>query len=174
MKRFTITAILITLWVYPVFAEETIYSWKDKNGIDHFGNQPPPEDVQHFKETKVIPDGSTSGEPTDTLRPEYNEMVENAAAELQQNEIETKQKEIERAIQEKQKAEDDKKAKIDAKRKELQDQIEYLKKHPFGRNIVNNPNLGNESRKSRGFNMAARNAQIADIQKQIDELDKQQ
>ncbi|MGB5158588.1 hypothetical protein [Desulfobacterium sp. N47] len=63
---------------------------------------------------------------------------------------------------------------IAAKRKELQDKIDDLKKRPFGRNIVNNPDLGSKSRKARGFNTAARNAQIEMLQKQIDELYKTQ
>lgn len=158
MKRLTITAILIMLWAYPVIADENIYKWTGKDGINHFSNQKPPDGVQQYNTIKVPSDKSTSGGPAEESRPGYENMVEKAKEEIQQNEIKTKQEEAERAEKEKQQAEQDRKAQIEAKRIELQDRIDALKKRPL----------------SRTFDTAFRNAQIDMIQKQIDELDKSQ
>ncbi len=158
MKKLLISASLIMFWICPVIADENIYSWKDKEGISHFSNQKPPDNIEKYSTSKATSQNSTLNDPAEENLPEYDGMIEDARNQIQQNEDETREKEIQRAEEEKQKAEADRKAQIEAKRKELQDKIDDLKKRQL----------------SRTFNTAAKNTRINIIQKQIDELDKSQ
>ncbi|MBU3946876.1 MAG: DUF4124 domain-containing protein [Proteobacteria bacterium] len=156
MNKLIISAVLIMLWVYPVFAEENVYSWKDKKGVSHFSNQLPPDDIEKYDTVKSKLDYTTTNEPTEESRPEYDTMVENAEYKIKQNELEVKQQETERSVKEEQQADENRKAQKEAKRKELRDKIDALNKRPL----------------SRSFNKAFRQGQINIIQKQIDELNK--
>ena len=53
----TLTIVLLTgvLILPPEPGRAAMYSWIDADGVKHFTNQPPPENVRSFRQTKEIP-----------------------------------------------------------------------------------------------------------------------
>ncbi|MBU1052538.1 MAG: DUF4124 domain-containing protein [Proteobacteria bacterium] len=122
MKKITIIFVLIILCVYPVFADENVYSWTDDKGVKHFGNQKPHDGIKYDK-TKAIKSSTES----ERIRPGYTALVEDAKNLVRQHKLEVDQEKIRRAEEEKQKAE---KEKLEKKIAELSDKIKEIENRP--------------------------------------------
>ncbi|MBU1055370.1 MAG: DUF4124 domain-containing protein [Proteobacteria bacterium] len=162
MKKTIILVFIIIFCTCPGFADEKIYKWTGDDGVLHFSDQPPEDEVEQYDTIKVakdksLPDTAINNESEETLRPGYNQMVENAKQEMSQYEQEERVLEIAKAKEEKEKTEAERLAKIEAKQKILRDKIDNIKKRPF-----------DNKQWTPGF----KNAQINLMQKQIDELEK--
>ena len=59
----TLTIVLLTgvLILPPEPGRAAMYSWIDADGVKHFTNQPPPENVRSFRQTKEIPYAEAEG-----------------------------------------------------------------------------------------------------------------
>lgn len=162
MKKTIILVFIIIFCACPGFADEQIYKWTGDDGVLHFSDQPPEDEVGNYDTIKIpkdksLPDTATNDESEETLRSGYDQMVENAKQEMLQNDQEQEQKKIAQAQEEKEKAEEERLAKIEAKQKLLRDKIDNIKKRPF-----------DNKQWTPGF----KNAQINLLQTQIDELEK--
>lgn len=123
MGKITIIFVLIILCVYPVFADENVYSWTDDKGVKHFGNQKPHDGIKYDK-TKAIP----SSPESEKIRPGYTALVEDAKNQVRQHKLEIEQERIRRAEEEKQKAE---KEKLEKKIEELSEKIKEIENRPI-------------------------------------------
>lgn len=130
---------------------ETMYKWVDAQGIQRFSNQPPPPDV---KEYETIP-GTDEPAPGDEQRPEFRQMMHRVEQENRQNDAEARQRELERAQEAERKAEAERRSRRQAERQRLERRIEQIKKRALGPT----------------FTQGMRQAQIDQIQKQIDALE---
>ncbi|MFH2045673.1 MAG: DUF4124 domain-containing protein [Pseudomonadota bacterium] len=162
MKKTIILVFIIIFCACTGFADEKIYKWTGDDGVLHFSDQAPEDEVEQYDTIKVpkdksLPDTAINNDSEETLRPGYNQMVETAKQEMMQFEQEERQNKIAKAQEEKEKAEEERLAKIEEKQKKLRDKIDNIQKRPF-----------DNKQWTPGF----KNAQINLIQKQIDELEK--
>ena len=153
MKRAAISVFVVMFWVCPCLAGENIYTWTDKNGVKRFSDRQP-EDVKHYDTIRISPDQSEFGASAGDSRPEYDQMIENVRQEKQQTEQERIQAGANRVSEEKRDAGARKKERIEAERRQLQEKVDDLKKRPTGRT----------------YNQSLKNAQIGEIEKQLDKL----
>jgi Domain of unknown function (DUF4124) len=131
---------------------DTLYKWIDAQGVQRFSNHPPPPDVKTYETIEGAPK-SPAG---DDQREEFKRMMQQVEKENRRNDAEARQREIERAKEDKRNAAIDRKARIQARCRRLQRRIDEIKKRGLGPN----------------FTPGMRKAQIDQIQKQIDALEK--
>jgi len=153
MKRSAVFVFVIMLWGCPCFADENIYTWTDKNGVKRFSDRQP-EGVKHYDTIRISPGQSEVGATAGDSRSEYDQMIENIRQEKQLTEQERIQAGADRVSEEKRKADTRKKERIEDERRHLQEMIDDLKKRPTGR----------------AYSQNLKNAQIGEIEKQLDKL----
>jgi len=153
MKKAVIYLSVIILWSCPCLADENIYTWTDKNGVKRFSDRQP-DDVKHYDTIRIAPDQSEFGTVAGDSRPEYDQMIENIRQEKQLTEQERIQAGADRVAEEKRSSYAHKKERIEAEQKRLQEKIDGLKKRLTGR----------------AYSQSLKNAQIGEIEKQIDKL----
>jgi septal ring factor EnvC (AmiA/AmiB activator) len=127
-KIILVAAIVALQWMPISTYADTIYSWKDANGITRFSNEPPPEGVTDFKVTSS--EATQASEPAsgDTRRSSYDAMVDKASQEADQSREAREAKEAAEAAEKKRLAEQKRQARIQAERERLNKQIEAVKK----------------------------------------------
>ena len=155
MKAIIMLALAIGLLSAANASSDAIYTWKDANGVQRFSNDPPQnvENYQRIESTDVRPD---TNDDANKRRTSYDRMVEKANEESRRLEEESRAREAKRIAEEKRLAEEHRQAKIDAERKRLMKQIEAIKNRAVS--PTNPPGM--------------KQAQIDEIQKQIDALEK--
>ena len=91
MKRLNITIlVLMAVWVYgfvALTARADIYSWTDKNGVNHFTNYAPPKQAKLLIKTPEIPydeEADNQRRETDRLEVARQELAEREAFLLQE------------------------------------------------------------------------------------------
>ena len=118
--------VIILLWVPGLHAD--IYSWTDKEGVKHFGNQPP-EDAANlellFKETPH--NASVDQQRTKEEQKEVNELIKNLNEEEAQQAAEEKKRAAEAARNKKPTFQE----RIDAERTRLETKIAELEEKPL-------------------------------------------
>jgi hypothetical protein len=142
-------ALICFLLIVPALPADSIYTWTDENGVKRFSNKKP-DHITDFEVIPAVPAGEDDGK-----REAYLRMMEQVERERRQRELEVQREAAARAEEEKQKAQAERQAHIDAERNRLQRQIDDL----------NNRAL------SIYFTQGMRDAQIEEIQKQIDALE---
>lgn len=155
MKAVIALVLAIGLFSALNATSDTIYTWKDENGIQRFSNDPPENilNYQRIESPDVRPDSPDAGEKR---RSSYDRMVQQAVQDSQRLEQERKAEEASREAEEKRLAEERRQAEIEAERNRLLKQIDAIK----GRAV------------SPTYPLGMKQAQIDKIQKQIDALDK--
>lgn len=128
MKK-TILLILVVSLVLPLtIGSETIYTWKDKDGVMRFSNGSPPEDVKEYKIVESAPPSSNALEPDDKHRSSYDQMVEQASKEADASQEKRKKEAAENAAERERVLEEQRNARIKAEREQLEAQIEAIKR----------------------------------------------
>lgn len=153
MKITAIFVSFVMLLVCPCLADESIYTWTDKNGIKRFSDRLPVE-VKHYDTIRIPADGAEYGEQAEGSRQEYDRMIKDIRQETQQIKQEHIQGEADRAAEKKRDADASQKERVEAERKQLQEKVDTLKKRPTGRT----------------YSQSLKNAQIKEIEKQLDKL----
>ena len=140
----------LMLFVPPAYAD-TIYIWTDENGVKHYSNSQPPEDVDQVNTIEGIQYDDTSDKQ---YREAYDRMVNDAAREADRHFEENAQKEAQRIEAERQKEQDAYNQRIAAERARLLKEIEELKSRGYGPT----------------FTKGMQDNQIRRIQEQLDQL----
>jgi len=154
MRLFRIVPLLILIFLIALTAQaETLYKWVDEKGVQRFSNQPPPEDVDSYETIEGVPesDSSEQGE-----RESYRSMMERVEEENRRSQFLERQKAKERAQEEKRKVEAEREKRISGERQRLEQQIDAINKRALGPK----------------FTEGMRRAQIEEIQKKIEALEK--
>lgn len=145
--------IIIALFCLPVSSgAETIYTWKDKDGVLKFSNEPPPEHIAEYQTTKSADTGPQSNQ----RRSSYDEMVKRASKDADAARVKREKEATAKAAEEKRIAEEKERARIAAERKRLEEQIKVIK------NRAVSPTYPN----------GMKQAQIEAITKEIEKLNK--
>lgn len=133
---------------------DTIYQWTDKNGVEKFSNEPPPEEVVDYKihQTQSPQDKKNNG---NNRRSTYDHMINNASEEAEQLERERKMKAASQEAQKKRIQAKNREKRIQAERQRLQRKIDALKKRGL----------------SPTFSKGMRQSQIEKIERQIEKLE---
>ncbi|MGD9007045.1 MAG: DUF4124 domain-containing protein [Desulfobacteraceae bacterium] len=149
---------LIGLWIIvclaPPAIAETIYTWIDSGGKQHFSDEPPPDTVTDYKEIQTGPDSSGQTNLSRERRDSYDQMVEKAGKETLQSEQQRRKEARARAIQEKREAEKRRKARIEPERRRLEQAIKDLENRAL----------------SPTFSMGMKKAQIELLRKELEAL----
>lgn len=130
--------IIIALFLTPSFADaETIYTWKGKDGVMKFSDEPPPEDVKDYKTLKTPDTEAKDPASTGQRRSSFDQMVQQASKEADASN-EQRIKEAAVKAQEKQRIEEEKQtAQRQAERKRLESEIEAIKRRAVSRTYPN-------------------------------------
>jgi len=155
MKSVAVLLIALLFLSPPAFADK-IYSWVGQDGTKWFSNEPPPEGIKEFEviTTPGSPDGASA--PANNRRPGFDQMVDQAGFQADALESERLAKERRAEVLKKRQAEKERKAKNQARRQLLEDKITAI------RNRAVSPT----------YSQGMKEAQILEIQKQIDQLKK--
>jgi hypothetical protein len=153
MKKAGIYTFLFMLFSMPCLAGETIYTWRDNNGVKRFSDYPP-EHVKYYDTIAVPPEDSESPGYEEGSRHEYDQMIEKIRREKRQDEMGRIQAEKDRADNEKKKKEENFKNRVEAEIKDLEGKIVEINKKPV----------------SRSYSLSRKNAQIAEIERQLEKL----
>jgi hypothetical protein len=127
-KIILVAAIVALQWMPISTSADTIYSWKDANGITRFSNDPPPEGVTDFQVTTSAATEASRPTSGDQRRSSYDAMVEKASKEADQSIEAREAKEAAEAAKKKRLAEQKRQERIQAERERLKEQIEAVKK----------------------------------------------
>jgi hypothetical protein len=154
MKNGIFVILVFLFWLPAVVSAEEIYTWKDHNGVQQFGNQPPPE---HIKDYKIVESSSAGVQNADNQRRRgYDEMVERASKQADAS-IEKRENEAAaKAAEKKRIVEQQEKDRLHHERKRLEAQIEEIKKRAVSPTFPN----------------GMKQAQIEALQKKIKALEK--
>jgi hypothetical protein len=120
--------ILLSLGLHLTVGAETIYTWKDKDGVMRFSNGSPPEDVKEYKIVESTPPNSSTVEPNDSRRSNYDKMVEQASREADAARKKRIKEAAEKAAEKERLLEEQRKERIKAERKQLEEQIKAIKR----------------------------------------------
>jgi uncharacterized protein YlxW (UPF0749 family) len=137
----------------PVIAE-TIYTWTDSEGKQHFSDEVPPEAVTNYKEIQTAPDSSGRSDASPERRTSYDFMVEKAKREASQSEQQRRKEAEAREKEEKREAELRRKARIEPERRRLEQAIKGVENRAL----------------SPTFSMGMKKAQIEKLRKELEEL----
>lgn len=120
-------AIVALQWLPISTYADTIYSWKDKDGIMRYSNDPPPEGVTAFQVSAS--EETDAGDPAsgDKRRTSYDTMVEKASQEADRSRQEREAREAAEAAEKKRLAEQKRQERLQAERERLKKQIEAVK-----------------------------------------------
>lgn len=151
MQKTLLLIIIALVWPCLNLTAETIYQWKDKNGVLRFSNEPPPEEVQQYKKTESTP----SSDPGNQRRAEYDHMVNKAVIKTKNAKEQEKKEAVARAEEKKRLAEKERQKRIQAARKELERRMEAIKKRAVSPTYPN----------------GLKQAQIEKIKKEIEKLE---
>lgn len=117
---------VILLWVSALSAD--IYSWTDKNGVKHFGNQPPDDAANLELIFKEAPhNASADQQRMNNEQKEVNELIKNLEEEEAQQAAEEKKRTEEAARNKKPTLQE----RIDAERTRLETKIAELEEKPL-------------------------------------------
>jgi len=116
----------VLLWVPGLHAD--IYSWTDKKGVKHFGNQPP-EDAANVKlEFKEVPhNASADQQRRNSEQKEVNELINDLEEEEAQQAADEKRRAEEAARNKKPTLQE----RTEAEKKRLEDKIAELEEKPL-------------------------------------------
>ncbi len=117
----------VMLFALSAFAD-TIYIWTDENGVKHYSNSQPPEDVERIETIEGVQYDDASG---NQHRDAYDRMVRKAAQEADRHFEDNARKEAERIEAEKQKEQDAHNQQVAAERAKLLQQIEEIKSRGY-------------------------------------------
>jgi hypothetical protein len=138
MKK-AILLIIVALFWLPIFVgAETIYTWKDKDGVLRFSNEPPPEHIEEYQITESAGTGSQSNEQSNQRRSSYDTMVRRATIDADASREKREKEAAAKAAEKKRIAEEKEQARIAAERKRLEEQINAIKNravsptYPYG------------------------------------------
>ena len=124
-----ISWIILMLLVFPITSvAETIYSWTDENGVTRFSNGSPPENVKAYKVIETSPADSSGFESDNKRRSSYDQMIDRAVEDGKASEEKRKKEEADKAAEKVRALETQKEANRQAERKQLEAQIEAIKK----------------------------------------------
>lgn len=116
----------ILLWVPALNAD--IYSWTDKNGVKHFGNQPPDDAVDVkvvFKETPH--DAAADQQRIEIEQQEWNELIQ----DLEEAEEQQAAEERKRAAEAQRNQQPSLQERAEAEKKRLEARIAELEEKPL-------------------------------------------
>ena len=157
MNKSILALAMVALLCAPAIPyADTIYSWKDKDGVMRYSSEPPPEGVTDYQTTTSEITGGSDRAPTNRRRSSYDTMVQEATEEADQSQKERQERETAQAAEKKRIAEEKNRAQIEAQRKELEQQIEAIK------NRAVSPTMPH----------GMKQAQIEELEKKIAELEK--
>ena len=155
MKATIVLTLAVLLLSAANVSSDAIYSWTDANGVQRFSNDPP-ENVENYQRIETNDARPDSTDNVDQRRTSYDQMVEQAVQERQRLKQEERAREEQRIAEEKRLAEERRQAKIKVERKRLMEQIAAIKNRAV----------------SPTYPPGMKQAQIDEIQKQIDALEK--
>jgi superfamily I DNA and RNA helicase len=134
---------------------ETIYTWKDKDGVMKFSNEQPPEDVADFK-TIVTPDAEANDSaPEARRRSSFDQMVKQASEAAHISNEQRIRIAAEKAAKQQRIAKEQQEAQRQAERKRLESRIEAIEKRAVSRTYPN----------------GMKQAQIEALRKEIEKLE---
>lgn len=157
MKTAISLIIVVSLGLPLTIAAETIYTWKDKDGVMRFSNGSPPEDVKEYEIVESTPPSTNALEPDDKRRSDYDKMVEQASREADTSREKRIKEAAAEAAEKKRLWEEQRKERIKAERKQLEEQIEAIKSRAVSPTFPN----------------GMKQAQINALTEKIKELEKQ-
>jgi hypothetical protein len=76
MKKVMVLIIVALFWLPAFLGAETIYTWKDKDGVLRFSNEPPPEHIKEYETAVSADTGSPGDAQSNQRRSSYDEMVD--------------------------------------------------------------------------------------------------
>lgn len=144
--------IVALVWLPISPGAETIYTWKDKDGVLRFSNEPPPEHISEYQ----ITESADTGPQNNQRRSSYDEMVKRASKDADDAREKREKEAAAKAAEKKRIAEEKERARIAAERKRLEEQINAIK------NRAVSPTYPN----------GMKQAQIEAIKKEIEKLNK--
>jgi hypothetical protein len=155
MKTIMVLSITLSLLLVATVSADTIYGWTDKQGVQRFSNDPPPEGVENFEKFDSQPSPSQYQGNANERRSSFDRMVQKASVETQQLEHQREAEAAAQAAEKKRIAEAQRKEKIQSERNRLDQQIEAINKRALGPT----------------YTQGMKQAQIGRIKKQIDALE---
>ncbi len=145
--------VFLSLWLCMITGAyaDTIYTWTDHDGTQHYSNTPPPEDIKQFKALE----SKETSESSPARRPGYDRMVQQSTTEADR--IEQQRRDREKALENERMRADRirRKAQIESKRRALEQKIEAIQKRAV----------------SPSYPQGMKAAQIQQIQNQIKQLE---
>jgi hypothetical protein len=154
MKPIYLFGLFVLLCLAPPAIAETIYTWTDSEGKQHFSDKPPSGAVTDYEVIKTAPNSSNQTNVSPERRSSYDRMVEGAKEEALQSEQQRRKEAEARALQEKREAEQRRKARIEPERQRLEQAIQDLENRAL----------------SPTFSMGMKKAQIEALRKELEEL----
>lgn len=156
MKRAWTVIALILLFLPSSAGADTIYSWRDKNGVLRFSDQPPPQGITDYEITDSAPSSSMDSASDNQRRPSYDQMVQKAADEARRAGDQRQEQEAAEAREKERIAEEQRRARIQAEHKRLEQKIKEIE------NRAVSPTMPN----------GMKQAQIEALKKEIQKLEK--
>lgn len=153
VSKFLIIIAVVSFATVTAFAD-TIYKWTDKNGVQKFSNEPPPETVVDYEIHQTPTSGSIKTDSQNRRRT-FDRMTENASEEADQLERERKMKAASQEAQKKSIEKENRKKRIQAERHRLEYKIDALKKRGL----------------SPTFSKGMRQSQIEKLEREIQKLE---
>lgn len=155
MKKTTLLIIIALFLIPSLIGAETIYTWKDKDGVMKFSNEQPPEDVTDYK-TIVTPDAEADNSAQEgQRRSSFDQMVRQASEAANISNEQRTKRASEKAAEQRRLAEEQQEARRQAERKRLESQIEAIKKRAV----------------SKTYSNGMKQAQIEALRKEIEKLE---
>lgn len=155
MKKTTLLIIIALFLIPSLISAETIYTWKDKDGVMKFSNEQPPEDVTDYK-TIVTPDAEADNSAQEgQRRSSFDQMVRQASEAANISNEQRTKRASEKAAEQRRLAEEQQEARRQAERKRLESQIEAIKKRAV----------------SKTYSNGMKQAQIEALRKEIEKLE---
>ncbi len=148
-------SMIALLWAPITLYADTIYYWKDKDGVMRYSSEPPPEGVTDYQTTTSEVTGGSDKAPVNQRRSSYDAMVQKATKEANQSRKQRQDQEADAQAEKKRIAEEKRKAETQAQRKELEKQIEAIK------NRAVSPTMPH----------GMKQAQIEELKKEIEKLE---
>jgi Domain of unknown function (DUF4124) len=155
MKIIVFMIMVIALIGSAAVAADTIYSWKDVNGIQRFSSDPPPEGIKDFHKIESQASPPADRHPSNQRRSSYDEMVQQASQEADQLEQQREAEAAALAAEKKRTADARQKEATSAARQRLQEQLDALSNRAV----------------SPTFSQGMKNAQMDQIKKEMERLE---
>lgn len=156
MKKAMLLIIVALFWLPTSLGAETIYTWKEKDGVLRFSNEPPPEHIKEYQTTESADTVMQGDEQSNKRRSSYDKMVERASKDADASREKREKEAAAKAAEKKRIAEEKERARIAAERKRLEAQIDAIKNRAV----------------SPTYPYGLKQAQIEAIKKEIEKLNK--